>query len=71
MNRTRDLFIQTKLHLGWRLRALPSSRQDGQALVEYSLVLGLISVIAVLAMTTLGADVRGALETVAEDLAAI
>lgn len=45
--------------------------ETGQALVEYSLVLGLLSVIAALALTTLGSDVKLALEKVAELLATV
>lgn len=45
--------------------------EAGQALVEYSLVLGLLSVIAVFALTTLGGDVALALEKVAELLASV
>jgi Flp pilus assembly pilin Flp len=47
------------------------SKEEGQALVEYSLILGLLSVVAIFALTTLGTDVRAALGTAAETLAGI
>jgi Flp pilus assembly pilin Flp len=46
-------------------------KQEGQALVEYSLILGLLSVVALIALTTLGADAKAGLEKLAEALAAI
>jgi Flp pilus assembly pilin Flp len=46
------------------------AREQGQAMVEYSLILGLLSVIALFALTTLGEDVKAALEHLAEMLAA-
>lgn len=50
---------------------LTVARQEGQALVEYSLILGLLSVVALIALTTLGADAKAGLEKVAEALAAV
>ncbi len=43
------------------LIAAVRSEQAGQGLVEYSLILGLIAVIAVAALTLLGANVVGLL----------
>jgi Flp pilus assembly pilin Flp len=43
-------------------------REEGQALVEYSLILGLISVIAIAALTTIGTEVLAKLEAVATAL---
>jgi pilus assembly protein Flp/PilA len=39
-------------------------REDGQALVEYSLILALISVVAVGLLTTIGGDVQNTLQSV-------
>jgi Flp pilus assembly pilin Flp len=39
-------------------------REEGQALVEYALILATVSVIAVGALQALGADVLGALNSV-------
>ena len=43
-------------------------REDGQALVEYSLILSLISVVAILALTTIGTDVNNTLNSVISSL---
>jgi pilus assembly protein Flp/PilA len=45
------------------------AKEEGQALVEYSLILALISVVAILALTTIGTDVKAALESVVTALA--
>jgi pilus assembly protein Flp/PilA len=39
-------------------------REEGQALVEYGLILFLISVVCILALTTLGSDIKGILEKI-------
>jgi pilus assembly protein Flp/PilA len=43
-------------------------REEGQAMVEYGLILGLVSIIGILALTTIGTDVKGVLEDVATAL---
>jgi len=43
-------------------------REDGQALVEYSLILALISVVAVGLLTTIGTDVQTTLQSVVDHL---
>ena len=43
-------------------------REDGQALVEYSLILALISVVAVALLTTIGTDVKATLQSVVDAL---
>lgn len=42
--------------------------EEGQGLVEYGLILGLVSVLAVLALGVLSGDINGILETVGGDL---
>jgi len=42
--------------------------EEGQALVEYSLILALISVVAVALLTTIGLDVKATLQTVVDAL---
>jgi pilus assembly protein Flp/PilA len=44
-------------------------REEGQALVEYTLILALISVVAIVALTTIGTDVKTQLEKVVTSLA--
>ena len=43
-------------------------REDGQAMVEYALILGLVSVIAIGTLTTLGGQVDGVLSAVSTAL---
>jgi Flp pilus assembly pilin Flp len=43
-------------------------RESGQALVEYSLILGLISVVAAALLTTIGTDVKAALQSMVDAL---
>jgi pilus assembly protein Flp/PilA len=41
------------------------NREDGQALVEYALILALVSVVAIGALTILGTNIAGILSQVA------
>jgi pilus assembly protein Flp/PilA len=43
-------------------------REEGQAMVEYGLILGLVSILGIFALTTIGTDVKGVLEDVATAL---
>jgi Flp pilus assembly pilin Flp len=42
--------------------------EDGQALVEYALILGLIAVFAIGALQLLGTNVSSVLQTIADDV---
>jgi pilus assembly protein Flp/PilA len=44
-------------------------REEGQALVEYALILGLISVVAITLLTAVGTDVKSVLSSVTAALA--
>jgi pilus assembly protein Flp/PilA len=46
-------------------------REDGQAMVEYALILGLVSVVAIGALTLIGTDVNGVLTAVQTALGAV
>jgi pilus assembly protein Flp/PilA len=53
--------------LQWKLMGLLQSlrdREEGQALVEYSLILALVSVVAIAALTSIGDDVVAKLDEV-------
>jgi Flp pilus assembly pilin Flp len=43
-------------------------REEGQALVEYTLILALISVVSIAVLEVIGTDIKAKLETVAEAL---
>jgi pilus assembly protein Flp/PilA len=51
------------------LIALQSRRQDGQAMVEYGLILGLVSVVAVATLTLIGTDVNAVFVSIEGSLA--
>jgi pilus assembly protein Flp/PilA len=42
--------------------------EDGQALVEYALIVSLIAVVAIAALTLTGTSIRGILNTIANDV---
>jgi pilus assembly protein Flp/PilA len=44
-------------------------REEGQALVEYALILALVSIVSVAALTALGLNVAGALQNIADEIA--
>jgi pilus assembly protein Flp/PilA len=46
-----------------------SAREEGQALVEYALILGLISVVAIALLTSIGSDIKVILAKVVSALA--
>jgi len=66
MSYIRDLTDRLTL-IGLGARAL-LRRQQGQTLVEYGLILGLIAVVVVVVMTTLGNQVSSIFNTVANDI---
>ena len=49
--------------------AVGARREEGQALVEYALILGLISVVAIALLTAVGTDVSQILSQVSTALA--
>ena len=44
-------------------------REEGQALVEYALILALVSIVSVAALTALGTGVGDALQNIADEIA--
>jgi pilus assembly protein Flp/PilA len=60
MNRINTLFV-----------GLRNRRQEGQAMVEYGLILGLVSVVAIGALTLVGTDTSGVYTAVQAALAAV
>lgn len=51
-----------------RVLTFELKREEGQGLVEYGLILGLVSVVAVTALTEIGKDVEGVFKTIVTDL---
>jgi len=49
--------------------AVGARREDGQALVEYALILGLISVVAIALLSAIGTDVSQILSQISTALA--
>ena len=43
-------------------------REEGQALVEYTLILALVSIVAIALLTTIGTDIKKVLEEVVKGL---
>jgi Flp pilus assembly pilin Flp len=52
--------------LAWRLRA-----EDGQAIVEYSLIVALISVVAIAALGAIGVDITSLFTKVSTTLSGV
>jgi pilus assembly protein Flp/PilA len=50
---------------------LRQRNEEGQALVEYALILGLIAVFAIAALQALGTNVSDVLQTIADDIGAV
>jgi pilus assembly protein Flp/PilA len=50
------------------LTRVPVRSEDGQALVEYTLILALVSIVAIALLTTIGGDIQKVLEEVVKGL---
>lgn len=59
-------FIQKKALV--LLAGLKQDGEDGQALVEYALILSLIAVVCIIVLTTLGHNVSNILHSIAQAL---
>ena len=46
-----------------------ATRETGQALVEYALILGLVSVVCVASLTAIGTNVSAVIQSVADAIA--
>jgi Flp pilus assembly pilin Flp len=45
-----------------------TTRQEGQALIEYALIVSLIALVAITALQTVGGNVKGILTTIAGEV---
>ena len=57
--------LKLQMKLTERLRAL-QEREEGQAMVEYALILSLVSVVAILVLTDVGTGVTDTLQDVVD-----
>jgi pilus assembly protein Flp/PilA len=56
--------IQAKAYRLWVALRERVEREEGQALVEYALILALISIVSILVLEALGLDIKGVFKTV-------
>jgi pilus assembly protein Flp/PilA len=54
-----------RLLVGLRAR---TARQEGQALIEYALIISLIALVAIAALQTMGGNIKGVLNTIAGEV---
>jgi pilus assembly protein Flp/PilA len=54
--------------LAVRIRLAKMRAEEGQALVEYALIVSLIAVVAIAALTLTGTSIRSILNTIANDV---
>jgi pilus assembly protein Flp/PilA len=59
----------TMLELFNRAFTALRNREEGQAMVEYALILGLVSVVSILALTAIGTNVNTIFESIRDALA--
>jgi pilus assembly protein Flp/PilA len=53
-----------KAHSMWLAIRERAEREEGQAMVEYALILALISIVSILVLEALGLDIKGVFKTV-------
>jgi pilus assembly protein Flp/PilA len=58
------MLLQEKAYSLWLALRERIEREEGQALVEYALILALISVVSILVLEALGLDIKGVFRTV-------
>jgi pilus assembly protein Flp/PilA len=56
--------LQYKAYSLWIALRERAQRQEGQAMVEYALILALISIVSILVLQALGLDIKGVFKTV-------
>ncbi len=58
------MLLRHKAYLGWIALRERFEREDGQALVEYALILALVSIVSILVLQALGLDIKGVFQRV-------
>ena len=65
------LRIQAELHMVWARMRDRMEREDGQALVEYALILALIAVVTIAVLQAIGVNVSKILNKVSTSLSSV
>jgi Flp pilus assembly pilin Flp len=60
--------LTSQLVLGVQFAQKRASRQEGQALIEYALIVSLIALVAIVALQTTGTNVKGLLNKIGGDV---
>ncbi len=58
------MFLQYKAYRLWVALRERIEREEGQALVEYALILALVSIVSILVLQALGLDIKGVFQRV-------
>ncbi len=58
------MILRHKAYSFWVALRERAEREEGQALVEYALILALISIVSILVLEALGLDIKGVFKTV-------
>jgi pilus assembly protein Flp/PilA len=58
------MLLTNKAYSFWLALRERIEREDGQALVEYALILALISIVSILVLEALGVDIKNVFKTV-------
>jgi pilus assembly protein Flp/PilA len=56
-----------QLFLAWLTAGLPE-REEGQTMIEYGLIVALISIVAILTLTTVGGNIQDVFNSIAGNL---
>jgi pilus assembly protein Flp/PilA len=58
------MLLQRKAYSFWLAVRERMERQEGQAMVEYALILALVSIVSLVVLQLLGVDIKGVFRTV-------
>ena len=58
------MLLQRKAYNFWLALRERREREEGQAMVEYALILALVSIVSLLVLQALGVDIKGVFRTV-------
>jgi Flp pilus assembly pilin Flp len=60
--------LTSQLVLGIHSARQRAARQEGQALIEYALIISMIALVAIIALQTTGTNLKGLLNKIAGDV---